>query len=183
MSKATLINNVSKRDAKQLKRLQGLPLEQKVNLSLRSIRDFINKCGGNTYVSFSGGKDSTILLDLVRQIDPNIKAVLSDTGLEFPEIKEFVKTVENVEWVYPKMNFKQVIERYGYPLAGGKRYRSRARIALKGRPIDGDRFEVVALCLGLELNLRRGVGDLHGVFVSLRVEAGTQGTRIAESNT
>ncbi len=116
MSKQTLINSQPERTAKDLQRLQALPLEQKVNLSLRRIRDFINKCSGDTYISFSGGKDSTVLLDLVRQIDPNIKAVFADTGLEFPEIKDFVRSTENVDWVYPKMNFKQVIETYGYPL-------------------------------------------------------------------
>jgi len=116
MSKSSLINSNTERTAKDLQRLQGLPLEQKVNLSLRRIRDFINKCGGDTYISFSGGKDSTVLLDLVRQIDPNIKAVFADTGLEFPEIKDFVRSTDNVEWVYPKMSFKQVIDKYGYPL-------------------------------------------------------------------
>jgi len=120
MSKQSLINSKAERTTKDLQRLQALPLEQKVNLSLRRIRDFINKCGGDTYISFSGGKDSTVLLDLVRQIDPNIKAVFADTGLEFPEIKEFIRSIDNVEWVYPKMSFKQVIDTYGYPLIGKK---------------------------------------------------------------
>lgn len=116
MSKTSLMNTNAKRSAKHLKRLQNLPLEQKVNLSLRRIRDFINKCGGDTYVSFSGGKDSTVLLDLVRQIDPKIKGVFADTGLEFPEIKDFVKSIENVEWIRPEMSFNNVIKNYGYPL-------------------------------------------------------------------
>lgn len=44
-----------------------------------------------------------------------IPAVYSDTGLEYPEIRDFVKTFDNVVWLKPKMNFKQVIEKYGYP--------------------------------------------------------------------
>lgn len=72
--------------------------------------------GGRVYVSFSGGKDSTVLLDLVRQEFPEVPAVFVDTGLEFPEIRNFVKLFENVEWVKPKKNFKQVVLEYGYPM-------------------------------------------------------------------
>ena len=32
---------------------------------------------------------------------PDIQACFCDTGLEFPEIREFVKTKENVKWLYP----------------------------------------------------------------------------------
>jgi 3'-phosphoadenosine 5'-phosphosulfate sulfotransferase (PAPS reductase)/FAD synthetase len=68
------------------------------------------------YISFSGGKDSTVLLDIVRKIYPEVEAVFIDTGLEYPEIRDFVKTFDNVTWLKPEMNFKQVIEKYGYPV-------------------------------------------------------------------
>lgn len=67
------------------------------------------------YISFSGGKDSTVLLHIARQLYPNLLAVFVDTGLEYPEIREFVKTFDNVEWLKPKKTFKQVIDKYGYP--------------------------------------------------------------------
>lgn len=82
------------------------------------IRAWINEFGADgVYVSFSGGKDSTVLLDIVRNRMgyKNIPAVFVDTGLEYPEIREFVKTFDNVIWLKPKMTFKQVIEKYGYP--------------------------------------------------------------------
>lgn len=63
-----------------------------------------------------GGKDSTVLLDLVRRIYPDVPAVFIDTGLEYPELREFVKTIDNVIWLKPEKNFKKVIEAYGYPL-------------------------------------------------------------------
>lgn len=75
-------------------------------------------CTDGVYVSFSGGKDSTVLLHIVRELYPNIPAVFVDTGLEYPEIRQFVKTFENVEILRPKMRFDEVIKKYGYPLIG-----------------------------------------------------------------
>lgn len=100
----------------QLKQRQGYDLRVKIELSKNRIREFYEHFGGEVYISFSGGKDSTVLLDLVRSIYPNVVAVFVDTGLEYPEIKEFVRTIDNVIWLRPKMNFKEVLDKYGYPI-------------------------------------------------------------------
>lgn len=68
------------------------------------------------YVSYSGGKDSTVLLHLVRSMYPDVPAVFSDTGLEFPEIRKFAMSHENVSSVRPKMLFPDVVSTYGYPI-------------------------------------------------------------------
>ena len=95
---------------------QKLPLEIKIKMTKLRIRDWVEHYGEDgVYVSFSGGKDSTVLLNLVREDYPNVKAMFVDTGLEYPEIKEFVKTFDNVDIVRPKMTFRQVIDKYGYP--------------------------------------------------------------------
>lgn len=99
----------------ELKQKQNLPLSEKIDISLDLIREWYEYWKGQVYVSFSGGKDSTVLLDLVRKISIDIPAVFVDTGLEYPEVKDFVKTKENVIYLRPKMNFRQVIEKYGYP--------------------------------------------------------------------
>lgn len=104
----------------QLKQRQGLDLRVKVELSKKRIREFYEHFNGEVYISFSGGKDSTVLLYLVRSIYPNTPAVFVDTGLEYPEIKKFVKTIDNVIWLRPKMNFKEVLEKYGYPIISKK---------------------------------------------------------------
>ena len=99
-----------------LKEMQAMTLDQKIALSLTKIAEFNNKFALKTYISLSGGKDSTVLLHLVRKLYPNIPAVFIDTGLEFPEIKEFALSQPNVVRLRPKMSFRQVIETYGYPL-------------------------------------------------------------------
>ena len=102
----------------RLKELQALPLERKIGFTIARIVEWHQHYNGKVYVSFSGGKDSTVLLHIARGIFPEMKAMFLDTGLEYPEIREFVRTFDNVDWVRPKMSFKQVIEKYGYPVIG-----------------------------------------------------------------
>jgi len=102
----------------ELKMLQALPLDIKIAKSKLRIEEWYRYFSGKVYVSFSGGKDSTVLLHLVRSLYPEVVGVYSDTGLEFPEIRNFVKETENVVWLKPKMNHKEIIKTYGYPVIG-----------------------------------------------------------------
>ena len=104
--------------AERLKELQALPLERKIQISQARIIEWYQRWNGNVVVSFSGGKDSTVLLHLVRTIYPDVRAVFSNTGLEYGEIQRFVQSFPNVDIVTPKMRFDQVISSYGYPLIG-----------------------------------------------------------------
>lgn len=107
-------------DKARLRELQALPLERKIMITQARIIEWYSRYNGKVFVTFSGGKDSTVLLDIARKCFPDIPAVFVDTGLEYPEIRDFVKTVDNVTWIKPDMNFKKVIETYGYPV-GSKR--------------------------------------------------------------
>ena len=100
--------------------MQGWNLNQKIDHTLGAIEQFYNHYNGQVYIAFSGGKDSTVLLHLARTHFPEMLGVFVDTGLEYPEIRDFVKTVDNVEWIRPKYTFKWVIENRGYPIISKK---------------------------------------------------------------
>ena len=98
-----------------LKQLQSLPLIAKVRKSQLRIREWYEHYDGNVFVSFSGGKDSTVLAHLVHDMYPEVPLVFSNTGLEYPEIQSFARKM-GAEFIRPKMMFSDVISRYGYPI-------------------------------------------------------------------
>ena len=100
----------------ELRLLQNYPLDLKIEKTKLRIREWYEHYNGEVYISFSGGKDSTVLLDIVRNMYPDVEAVFSNTGLEFPEIVKFVKTFDNVTIIKPEKTFKRVIEEKGYPV-------------------------------------------------------------------
>lgn len=104
----------------KLQQRQALPLDIKIELSKMRIREWYEYYNGLVYISFSGGKDSTVLLHLVRSMYPDVPAVFVDTGLEYPEIKDFVRTFDNTTIVRPEISFKQVLDIYGFPVISKK---------------------------------------------------------------
>ena len=96
--------------------MQSWSLDKKIQVTTARIIEWYGHYNGLVYVAFSGGKDSTVLLDLVRKIYPDVPAVFCDTGLEFPEVRQFAMNTENVVVLRPEMNFRKVIETYGYPI-------------------------------------------------------------------
>lgn len=100
----------------QLREMQSWPLERKVRESQKLIAEWYAHYGGQVYVSFSAGKDSTLLLHLVRQFYPDVPAVYVDTGVEYPENVAFAKTVPGVVWLQYNMPFHEIVQKFGYPI-------------------------------------------------------------------
>ena len=136
----------------RLRALQALPLERKIGFTIARIVEWHTHYNGKVYVSFSGGKDSTVLLDIARGLFPDIKAMFVDTGLEYPEIREFVKTFDNVDIIRPKMSFKQVIETYGYPVVS----KEVADCIYEARKSDGTNYSYRLQKLNGELKDKNG---------------------------
>lgn len=121
----------NKHQSYDLAQMQSLPLSAKIIMSKTRIKDWFEYWEGQVYVSFSGGKDSTVLADLCAKVCKiygwTLYLVFVNTGLEYPEIQKFVNTY--AEWLKstyeievvldilrPKMRFDEVIKKYGYPV-------------------------------------------------------------------
>ena len=123
-----------------LSAMQAWPLSRKIQVTQTRLIEWKIKFRGKIYISFSGGKDSTVLADLAarvyaadQKLKPNesdpLTLVFMNTGLKYPEIQKFVK--EFAEWlrvIYeipvdlvirtPEMTFPEVLSTYGYPVIG-----------------------------------------------------------------
>jgi len=66
-------------------------------------------------VAFSGGKDSTATLHLVRSVDPSVKAVFCNTGVEAPDTIRYCRSIPNLVELKPRKSFNQCVKEYGWP--------------------------------------------------------------------
>ena len=89
---------------------------------LQKIRQIINKYGEENFaMSFSGGKDSTVLSALIDMALPNnkIPRLYANTGIELNMIRDFViglqKHDDRIIILKPKVPIKQMLEKRGYP--------------------------------------------------------------------
>lgn len=125
-SQETMILRAFESRAEGLKYLRTLPLEEKIALSKSLIVNCMEIFGDQVYVSFSGGKDSTVLSSLVCSIKPDTLHLFSDTGCEYPETVSFVEEERRrgkaIVSVHPicrdgsVWTFERVVAIYGYPL-------------------------------------------------------------------
>ena len=89
---------------------------------LNVIKDTIEHYGENNFfISFSGGKDSTVLHHLVDMAMPGnkIPRVFANTGIEYNKIVSFVESLaaedERFQIIKPQANIRKTLENHGYP--------------------------------------------------------------------
>lgn len=121
--------------AEAARKLQSLDLEDKFLTTIEKIGEWETATNGQWYVSFSGGKDSTVLayiaaryLASYRTPPHPLHLLFCDTGLEYPEIRRFAMSFFNFlqkrfptltvdfQRERPKRHFFDVIKQYGYPI-------------------------------------------------------------------
>lgn len=108
-----------KHNISDLYQMQSLPMQEKIQMTKRRINEWVDEYGSDgVYVSFSGGKDSTVLVDIVRNICgyKDIPLVFVDVPTQYPELKQFAQTFDNLEILKPKISFAEVCKKYGFPL-------------------------------------------------------------------
>ncbi len=96
-----------------LKAMQNWPLERNIMVAQTRIMEWYIRFDGACFISYSGGLDSSVLLDLARRCYPDIEAVYVST-LDLPEIKKHVHATENVTFLQPKMTFAEAVKEYGF---------------------------------------------------------------------
>lgn len=90
-------------------------------LSVIKTADIKYDLNSNAYLSFSGGKDSTLLHYLLDEALPGnrIPRVYIDTGIEYQLIRDFVlsmaKNDDRFVIIKPTLPIKATLEKYGYP--------------------------------------------------------------------
>lgn len=99
----------------QVKQRLAMPFASKVQWSRQRIREWYDHFDGKVYVAFSGGKDSQVLLHLVRSDYPDVPAVFYAEPT-FPEVLAIVQQTPNCVTLRPKKKLPAIIERFGYPV-------------------------------------------------------------------
>ena len=103
-----------------------MSLDDRIRDAQHRIEELWNETDGKCYVSFSGGKDSTVLLALIKMCQDlytvgDIPAVFSNTGIELGVTVDFVRWVKenyypNVQVIRPVKSFDWVLKNEGKPV-------------------------------------------------------------------
>jgi len=91
----------------------------------------------NPVITFSGGKDSLIVLEIVRSIRPETTALFANTGNEYAETVPYVRSFSNVIELHPEKTFWQCVKEYGLPenKSKSKRHGNACCFWLKEKPL------------------------------------------------
>jgi 3'-phosphoadenosine 5'-phosphosulfate sulfotransferase (PAPS reductase)/FAD synthetase len=90
-------------------RLRGF--QRRVDRARRVIADAAAR--GQVGIAFSGGKDSTVLLHVVRSVIPNAPAAFYDSGCELPQTYDLVRQY-GVTVIQPRMDLLAMCRYGGY---------------------------------------------------------------------
>ena len=125
-------------------------LDRRVTDACHRIEELYYETDGKCYVSFSGGKDSTVLLALIKMCEEiytipvgGIPAVFANTGVELGVTLDFVKWCRESGWyrniviIRPDVSFDWVLKNKGKPM------KSKLKAQYIGRWQRGNRSECV----------------------------------------
>lgn len=108
--------------------LRAMPLEAKIKKTKNLIEEAVCEFGlEHIYLSYSGGKDSTVLSHIIREIYPDMLHIFSNTTNEYPETLKHIQWEQNenkmnvittkpIDKYNVPFNFKRVVDEYGFPM-------------------------------------------------------------------
>lgn len=78
---------MSKHTREELAQYQSLSLESKIRMTEARVKGWVNEYGEDgVFISFSGGKDSTVLMDIIRNdMGLNLPALFIDVPTQYTE--------------------------------------------------------------------------------------------------
>jgi 3'-phosphoadenosine 5'-phosphosulfate sulfotransferase (PAPS reductase)/FAD synthetase len=106
---------------RELFQFEKLSYIEKLSHTKKIINEAISQSKSPT-ISWSGGKDSTVVLHLVLQVFPNIPIIFVELDCLFPETKQYVIKLAkewnlNLHIIKSKEHtFESVTKKYGYPI-------------------------------------------------------------------
>ena len=149
-------------------------LELSVAKGKKRIRDLYNQTSGACYLSFSGGKDSTVVLALIKLCEEDgdipknaIPAVFCDTKIEMDAILDFVKWVKdnyygNVQIIKTPKTFGEVIREYGKPMISKVKSKELENLAKQKRNGVLENYHNLDRLLGIDY----GTGIFHKIKIA-----------------
>lgn len=153
-----------------LKLFRSESLEDKFQRTLAKVAEWYSHWNNEAYVSFSGGKDSTVLADICARwckvIEKPLYLVFVDTGLEYPEIRHHVKDFAQwlrekyeievvLEILRPEMRFDKVVKTYGYPIIGKNQADA---VSLARKNIEDGKYSARLRALGVQADEAEKMG-------------------------
>lgn len=106
-----------------------------IELKIKTAKNLIKKVlakHDNPVIACSFGKDSMVVLHMVRQFNPNVYILFNDTLVEYPDTYEFKRLVSK-EWklnlieAKPLKTFWWVVDNYGFPLFARKGHKTASK--------------------------------------------------------
>jgi phosphoadenosine phosphosulfate reductase len=112
------------------------PFETKLAETREVIAHHFEEFGDKVAIAWSGGKDSTLVLYLCLQANPEVPVVFNNTGVEYPETVEFIADLEqkwtlNLLITHPEKTYWECMDEYGFPQ--GTKWRESQRNVALGR--------------------------------------------------
>lgn len=100
--------------------MKEMSYEEKLDYTQKLIAKSINDFKDKLALACSFGKDSTLILHFALQVDPRIKVLFNNTGIEYKEtysFRDFLVKEWNLNYheTKPIKTFWQCVKEYGYP--------------------------------------------------------------------